>query len=166
MKKRKRDHPTQDDINQLSAMLKEMEEDSRRSFREATEFKPGELTTEEEELVKREGLNALTYIPQKTLQKQSAAFQKSKEETRKRAEIMSRPNTDPERVRIEREEHAQNFRKVLEDRFDGFGYGMFLFVIAAFSWLIVDAHGWPIGIFCCLLMLAVLELGYRLYARH
>ena len=166
MRKRKGDHLTQDDVNRLNAMLREMEEDSRRSFSKATEFKPSELSPEEEEFVKRERLNAHTYVPQKTLQKQSEAFQKYKEEMRKRAEIMSRPKTDLERVRIEKEERAQNFQKILENRFDGFGYSMFLLLIAAFTWLIIDAHGWPIGIFCCLLMLGVLELGYRLYARH
>jgi hypothetical protein len=166
MSKRKRDHPTQDDVNQLSAMLREMEENSRRSFGEATEFKPGELTPEEEEFIKRKGLSALNYIPQKTLQKQSEAFQKYEEKMRKRAEVMSRPKTNPERVQMEREECAQAFRKGLADRFDGAGYGVFLFVIAAFTWLIIDTHGWPMGIFCCLLMLAILELGYRLYARH
>lgn len=166
MRKRKQSHLTQNDVNRLSAILQEMEEKNRRMFREATEFKPGELTPEEEELVKREGLNALNYVPKKTLQRQAEAFQEYKEKMRKRAEIMSRPKTDPERVRMEREERARNFRKILEDRFGGFGYGMFLFVIAAFTWFIVDAHGWPIGIFCCLLMLAVLELGYRLYTRQ
>jgi len=166
VRKPKRDNLTKDDANHLSAMLREMEEYSRRSSREATEFKPGELSPEEEELVKRERLNALTYIPQKTLKTQSEAFQKYREEMRKRAEIMSRTKTDPEHVRIEKEERAHNFQKILENRFDGFGYGMFLLLIAAFTWLIVDAHGWPIGIFCCLLMLGVLELGYRLYARH
>ena len=60
-------------------MLREMEETSRRAFREATEFKPGELTPEEEEFVGREGLNALNYIPQKALQKQSEASQKYEE---------------------------------------------------------------------------------------
>jgi len=166
MSKSKRDQPSQDEVDQLSAKLREMEENSRRTFREATEFKPGELTPEEEELVKREGLNALNYIPQKTLQRHSEAFQEYKEKMRKRAEVMSRPKTDPERVQIEREERAQNLRKSLHDRFDGFGYGMFLLVILAFTWLIIDSYGWPMGSFSGLLMLAVLELSYRLYARH
>ncbi|MFA4911236.1 MAG: hypothetical protein WC649_09380 [Desulfobacteria bacterium] len=85
---------------------------------------------------------------------------------RKRAEVLSQPKTDPERVQIEREERAQNLRKSLHDRFDGFGYGMFLLVILAFTWLIIDSYGWPMGSFSGLLMLAVLELSYRLYARH
>ncbi len=146
--------------------MREMEETSRRAFREATEFKPGELTPEEEEFVGREGLNALNYIPQKALQKQSEASQKYEEKMRKRAEVMTRPKTDPERIQIEREERARNLRKILQDRFDGFGYGMFLFVIVGFSVLIIDSYGWPMGTFSALLMLAVLELSYRLYARH
>ncbi|MFA4911237.1 MAG: hypothetical protein WC649_09385 [Desulfobacteria bacterium] len=52
MSKSKRDQPSQDEVDQLSAKLREMEENSRRTFREATEFKPGELTPEEKELVK------------------------------------------------------------------------------------------------------------------
>lgn len=166
MSKSKRDHLTQDGLNKLNAMLREMEENSQRRFREATEFKPGDLTPEEEELVKREGLNALNYIPQKTLQQQSEAFQNYEEKMRKRAEIMSRPKTDPERVQLEREVRAQHLRESWKDRFDGCGYGMFLFVIAAFTWAIVDTYGWPMGIFSGLLMLAVLELSYRLSARH
>ena len=166
MRMRKKDNLTQDDINRLSETLREMEENSQRMFREATEFKPGELTPEEEEIVKREGLNALNYIPKKTLEKQAEALQEYEKKMRKRAEIMSRPETDPERVKMEREENSRKLAQILENRFDGFGYGMFLFVIAAFTWAIVDAHGWAMGIFCCLLMLAVLELVYRLYARH
>lgn len=166
MSKSKRDQPSQDEVDQLSAKLREMEENSRRTFREATEFKPGELTPEEEGLIKREGLNALNYIPQKTFQRHFEAFQEYKEKMRKRAEVMSRPKTDPERLQIEKEERAQNLRKSLHDRFDGFGYGMFLLVILAFTWLIIDSYGWPMGSFSGLLMLAVLELSYRLYARH
>lgn len=166
MSKTKRGHLTQDGLNKLTATLRDMEEKSRCSFREATEFKPGELTPEEEEFVRREGLNALNYIPQKTLQKQSEAFQKSEEKMRKRAEVMSRPKTDSERVQMEMEEWAQNVLKSLKDRFDGFGYGMFLFVILSFVVAIIYAYGWPMGIFSGILMLAVLELSYRLYVRH
>jgi hypothetical protein len=166
MSKNKRDHPTQDELNELSAMLREMTENSQRRSREATEFKPGELTPEEEDLVRREGLNRLTYIPQKTLEKHSEAFQKYEEKMRKRAEVMSRPKTDPERLEIEREERAQNFRRGLKDRFDGAAYGMFLLLILGFVWAIIDSHGWPMGIFSGLLMFVVLELSYRLSARH
>jgi hypothetical protein len=166
MSKSKRDHPTQDEVDQLSSMLREMEENSRRRFREATEFKPGELTPEEEEFVRREGLNALNYIPQKTLQKQSETFQEYEEKMHKRAEVMSRPKTDPERIQIEREELAQKYQKSLDDRFSGFGYGMFLLVVIGLTVLVIDSHGWPMGIITGLLMLAVLELSYRLYARQ
>lgn len=79
---------------------------------------------------------------------------------------MSRPKTDPERVQIEREERAHNIRKSLDNRFDGFAYGMFLLVVLGFTVLLIDSYGWPMGIFSGLLMLAVLELIYRLYARH
>jgi hypothetical protein len=164
MSKRKRDHPTEDEVDQLSATLREMEENFRRMSREATEFKPGELTPEEEEFVRREGLNALNYIPQKTLQKHSEAFEEYEEKMRKRSEVMSRPKTDPERVQLEMEERAQKRRKSLDDRFNGFGYGMFLFVIFVFTAGIIDNHDWTMGIFACLLMLAVLELSYRLYS--
>lgn len=56
MSKKKWDPPTQDDVNRLIAGLREIEKDIRGASREATEFKPGELTPEEEEFVKREGL--------------------------------------------------------------------------------------------------------------
>lgn len=166
MSKGKPNRPTQDDVEQLRAMLREMEESTSQAFRDATEFKPGELSPEEEQFVRREGLNALNYIPQKTLQKTSEAFEKYKDAMRKRAEIMSRPKTDPERLQMEREERAERLQKSLKDRFDGFGYGMFLLVILAFTWGIIDSYGWPMGSFACLLMLAVLELSYRLYARQ
>jgi hypothetical protein len=166
MASRKPDHPTKEDVDRLSETLREMEESHRRLLREATEFKPGELTPEEEELVARERLNALNYIPKKTLQKQSEAFKAYEEKLRKRAEVMSRPKTDPERVQMERDEAAQKCERAFRDRFDGFGYGMFLLVIAGFTWCIADAHGWPIGIFSCVLMVAVLELAYRLYEHH
>jgi hypothetical protein len=134
--------------------------------RESTKFEPGELTQEEEEFVQRNGLNALNYIPQKRLAKQSEAFQEYEEKMRKRAEIMSRPETDPERIQIEAKERAQKFRENLKDRFDGFGYGMFLLVVLAVTATIIDIYGWPMGIFSGLLMLAVLELSYRLHTRH
>lgn len=71
---RKRERPAQDDVNRLRKMLRGMDENRRRLLREASEFKPGDLTQEEEEFVRREGLNALNYIPQKTLQKQSESL--------------------------------------------------------------------------------------------
>jgi len=79
---------------------------------------------------------------------------------------MSRPKTDPERIEMERDEFRQKFDRAFHGRFGGSGYGMVLVFIAAFSWLIADVHGWGMGIFCCVLMVAVLELGYRLWARH
>ena len=85
---------------------------------------------------------------------------------RKRAEVMSRRKTDPERLQVEREERAQKLRKSRDDRFNGFSYGMFLLVIVGFTAAIIDSQGWPVGIFCGLLMFAVLELSYRLYASH
>jgi hypothetical protein len=166
MSEQKQDHPRQQDVDRVAKALHDVQENSRRLFREATQFKPGELTPEEEELVKREGLNALNYIPKKTVQKHSEAFEAYEERQRKRAEVMSRPKTDPERLQMERDEAVQRFGRAFRDRFDGFGYGMFLLLIAAFTWFVADAHGWPMGIFCCLLMVAVLELAYRLHARH
>ena len=136
-----------------------------RLFREATEFKPGDLTAEEEKLVKENNLSAITYVPLKTLVKQEEARAEYEARQRSRAEIMSRPPNDPEKMRLVQEERYQRLEKGFKDRFDGFGYGMGLFVIAGFTWCITDAHGWPIGIFVFMLMLAVLELGYRLYAR-
>jgi hypothetical protein len=134
-----KDRPTKADVEQLGEMLKKMDERRQEEWRQATEFKPGELTPEEEKLVKSEGLNALNYIPQRTIQKQAEAFRN--------------PQKHPSN---------NDLRQQLTDRFDGYGYGMFLLVILGFTAAIIDAHGWPIGLFCCLLMLTVLELSYRL----
>jgi len=166
MSKGKRGYPTQDDVDRLEAAFRRMVEENERVHREATEFKPGELSQQEEEFVRREGLNALNYIPQKELQWQAEAFQKYKEKMRKRAEVMVRPKTDPERVQMEREERAQAVQESLKDRFDGFGYGMFLLLIVGLTAAIIDAHGLPMGSFSGLLMFAVLELSYRLYTRR
>lgn len=138
-----KDHPTKDEVEQFGQMLRKMEERQQQEWREATEFKPGELTPEEEKFVEQEGLNALNYIPQRTLQKQADSFKASQKE------------------RVE-----SDLRQQLTDRFDGYGYGMFLLLILAFTWAIISAHGWPIGLFCCLLMCAVLELSYRLSTRR
>jgi len=137
-----KDRPTKDGVEQLGEMLRKMDERRQQEWREATEFKPGELTPEEEKFVKQEGLNALNYIPQRTLQKQAESLRSSQRE---------RANFD--------------LRQQLTDRFDGYGYGMFLLLILAFTWAIASAHGWPIALFCCVLMCAVLELGYRLSTR-
>ncbi|HXM20159.1 MAG TPA: hypothetical protein VN948_02705 [Terriglobales bacterium] len=138
-----KDRPTREDAEQLGDRLRKMEERRQREWREAAEFKPGDLTPEEEHFVKQEGLNALTYIPRSTLQKHDEVFRTARRE---------RPKTD--------------LRQQLTDRFDGYGYGMFLFLILGVSALIVAAHGWPIGVFCCLLMIAVLELSYHLSTRR
>jgi hypothetical protein len=53
----------------------------------------------------------------------------------------------------------------VRQRFDGYGYGLFLLLIAGMTYLVIKDFGWGIGIFCCVLMLAVLELGYRLATR-
>jgi len=128
---------------QLGEILRNMSERQQREWQKATEFKPGELTPEEEKLVKREGLNALTYIPQRTLENQ--------------AEMLRKAPKEPSGVDLGRQ---------ITDRFDGYGYGMFLFLILFFSWGIASSHGWPMGIFCCLLMLTILELSYQLSKRR
>jgi hypothetical protein len=133
--------PTREDAQKLDGILRNMQERQERELREAIAFKPGELTPEEEKFVKENNLNALNYIPQRTIQKQ--------------AEMLASPKRPT----------APDIRQQLADRFDGFGYGLFLLFIVLFAWGIADAHGWPIGIFCGLLMFAVLELSYRLSTR-
>jgi hypothetical protein len=73
---------------------------------------------------------------------------------------------DDQNRQMEQDERVQKIQRAFRARFDGFGYGMFLFLIAGLTWLIADDFGWRMGIFCCLLMLAVLELAYRVYERH
>src|SRR5260370_634841 len=98
MSKRK-DRPTKDDVAQLAEMLRTRDERQSEEWRKAAEFKPGELTPEEEQFVKREGLNSLNYIPQGTLQKQKEALRSSRK-------------------------GPADLRQQLTDRFDGYGYGM------------------------------------------
>ncbi len=69
-------------------------------------------------------------------------------------------------MRLEAEEDARQLQSSLSDRFDGFGYGMFLLVIFGVTLAILKSYGWPMGIFTALLMLAILELSYRLYSRN
>jgi hypothetical protein len=150
---------------EVTAALDRLRTGWQRTIREATEFKPRELSPEEEVLVKEKGLNALNYIPQSTLQRQAEDLQNHADWMSLRNGVLSRPEADPERRNLESREAAERLQRGLRKRFDGAGYGMFLLLIAAFSFGIIEAQGWPVGIFCCLLMLAVLELGYRLASR-
>ena len=165
MKRQETAPERQERIGRVAATFDKMLKSSERLHREATAFKLGDLTPEEEEFVKENNLNALTYIPLKIRAMHEEAHAAFEERQRIRAEIMSRAPTDPERMRLVQEEAIQRWRKEFTDRFDGFGYGMILLVIAGVSWLIADAHGWPIGIFAFVLMVAVIELSYRLTQR-
>ncbi len=71
-------------MDQLRAAWEKFKAERDRAFHEATEFKPGDLTAEEEEFVRQEGLTALSYVPQKTIQKQAEAFEKYEIEMRRR----------------------------------------------------------------------------------
>lgn len=119
-----------------------MQERQERAWSEATKFKPGELTPEEEKLVCEEGLYALNYIPQRTLEKQAD---------------LPRSPRPPAKFDIGSE---------LSERIDGYGYVLFVPLSLFFTWAIADAHGLAIGIFCGVLMFTILELGYRLSKRH
>lgn len=72
----------------------------------------------------------------------------------------------PTQKQVHRTSQPMVFHYSFEDRFNGFGYLMFLFVICAFVVAIIDGHGWPMCIFSGLFILTALELIYRLYARH
>jgi len=107
--------------------------------RDAATFRPDELTPEEEEFAKREALTALNYVPEATIQKQS--------------ELMRAPQKP----------RPFDIRRELRSRFSGFGFTLWLmFLIFPVTWAIIDTHGWPMGVFSCLLMTTVLELSYRL----
>ena len=169
MSKSKNSQLMQDDVDDLVADLKKMQETGLKYIRESEEllkFKPGELTPEEEEVVKREGFHKGNFISQKMRQEELENLQKYKEKMRKREEVMSRPKTDPERIQLEREERVRKFHQIVASRFDAFGYHIFLIFIGIFAYFILDKYGWNMGIFCFLLMLAILELSYRLYKRH
>jgi hypothetical protein len=66
--------PTREGAQKLEGILRSMQERQERESREATAFKPGELTSEEEKFVKENNLNALNYIPQRTIQRQAEMF--------------------------------------------------------------------------------------------
>ena len=83
---------------------------------------------------------------------------------------MDRPsNRSPEpRVEIlppERPVHRDKYAQDIDDRINGFAYPMFVFVIVGFTLGIKESHGWSMGVFCFVLMMAVLELSYRLSKR-
>jgi len=151
---RKKNKPSSEGVDDLIAALRRLEERQAAQLRDATEFKPGELTPEEEKWVQEHGLNALNYIPQSTLQRHAEGW--------RNYQARHQSMTSAE---IKQEKWAAEFDRRWKDRFDGFAYHMWLFLVAAFTWLTIDAHGWRMGIFACLLMLAVLELSYRLYSR-
>jgi hypothetical protein len=133
--------PTPEDIQKLRDLLQKMEQRRELEWREAAAFEPGELTLEEEKLVEENGLNALDYIPQRTLQKQQEAFA-----------CVRKPTT-------------RDLGDEIRDRIDGYGYLLLVPFILFLTWSIAEAHGWPIGILCGVLMFAVLELSYRLLSR-
>ena len=71
---RKKNKPSSEGVDELIAALRRLEERQAAQLREATEFKPGELTPEEEKWVQEHGLNALNYIPQSTLQRHAEGW--------------------------------------------------------------------------------------------
>lgn len=159
-------HPTAEELEQLTKLCEKVAADFRERCSETADFKPGELTPEETEFVQREGLTRLNYIPKKALERGAAAFEDYKERLRHRSEVMSRPKNDPERVRLVNEEQAERLSRAISNRLDGFGYGMFLLLIIVITLGIFDiSHNKALSAFTCLLMLAVLELSYRLHSR-
>ena len=144
-------------LDKANSLLQEMQEMSEKTFREATEFKPGELTVEEEIFVKQNNLNALNYIPLKTLKEQEQNRLAYADNMKRRSEILARPVIDPERINLVNKDRVGKINRGITSRLDGFGYGTFLFLIAAFAWLIKESHGWPIGIFSQYLCLQFLK---------
>src|SRR5579864_6141837 len=97
-----RRQPTKADFDRANELILRM---TRRVHerREMAEFKPGELTPEEEELVKREGLNRFNYIPISTLDRHAE---------RMRGPIPPRP--------------ASDLGQAFSERIDGSGYILWL----------------------------------------
>ncbi len=153
-------------IAEVDSILQKMEERSNERFREATEFKPGELTEEEEIIVSQNNLNALNYIPIKSIKEQEQRCLEHADKMKRRSEILSRSVTDPERIDLINKERVEKINRGFTSRIDRFGYGWYLFFIALSSWFIKQSHGWAIGIFCLILMITVLELAYRLHDRN
>jgi hypothetical protein len=55
-----------------------------------------------------------------------------------------------------------NLHKEINDRVDGFGFPVLIFLFAGTSYLIIEDHGWAIAIFIFILETVILELAYRL----
>jgi len=127
------DRPDSEKIDKVNKALQVALESTRRITEEA-EFKSGELTPEEESLVKQHGLTGFNYIPQKTMQRGAEALKAGQDRLRQRAEIMSRHSTDPERIQLEREERAK--RK----QFNGLGIAIMKVVVAAVLLWALAAH--------------------------
>jgi hypothetical protein len=140
MKKRE-SHPTPEEAEHVNAALREMKERLENRLREAAEFKPGQLTPEEAEMVRREGLTALNYIPQRVIQEQRESQERWEKAGRRK----------PVKTPYEQ----------LEDRFQ-FGQFWIPIIILGVTAAIIDIYDWRIGSLCCLLMVAVFELSYRL----
>ncbi len=121
----------------VESLLEALKNECERSVRDAEKPKRRELASQPEQFDSQKGLSALRYIPQGSFPEQAATTNTLSVTGIKAA-------------------------KALRNRFDGVGYGFFLLVIVVLSWSIVGAHGWAMGIFSCLLMLAVLEISYRL----
>ena len=145
-------------IDKLNSMMEEMLEKSK----QATEFKPGELTEEEEVFVRQNNLNTNTYISIKKLKEEEQRCLEHADNVKRRTEILSRSTTDPERIDLVNKESIEKIHRGITSRIDGYGYSLFVPLIAFVAWLIKESHGWKIGIFCLILMLVVLELSYRL----
>jgi hypothetical protein len=90
----------------LQQTMQQMTEQMIERTREMSEFKPGELTPEEEVLVKREGLNRLTYIPLKVTQKYAQT-------------PIARQQSAPSRKAAEWAEKCRALRMEVEQRFEG-----------------------------------------------
>jgi len=123
-----KERPTKDDLEQLGEALQKMTERQQQEWQQATEFKAGELTPEEEQFVKREGLNALNYIPQSTLQEHAESPRTSQKE---------RAQPDPRHKLSERNRGVAYVLK------KAFGITVWVLVIGFSLWLLgifVDAY--------------------------
>jgi hypothetical protein len=154
--------PTEEDFQRFKIASENVSRYTQGRIRAATKFKPGELTPEDERTVEEKGLTALNYIPQRTIEKQARAF-----------ENYAQKMKDP--AFREREDLRQRRRH----RFNDFHYGWYVGGILVVMFILMDPQFkyftdnpginlsfWPIGAFCFLLMLALLEASYWVYAHR
>ena len=130
-----------DDLNASIRRLREQ-------IRSLSQSPPSNLTSGERRITGREDLEGSAYVSPSTSEQRAEQASVHPARLSPRVGLMS------------------SVSRGAKERVDGFAYGVLVPLIIIISCLIAEAHGWAIGGFCCLLMLVVLELSFRLSERE